>query len=382
MALEEMGERTEPATARKRQEAREQGMVARSADLNAALLLLAAALVVHFFGLDSLSKLGDLMVRGLDSLHAQPLDASGVLILLASALWSAALVLWPLLLALASVGVAASLLQVGFFVSGQPLAPNLGRLDPIRGLFRLLSLRGLFRGVTGFLKVLAVASVLAWSLWQDLAGPSSNAPAILISGTAGQAAAFAVGVMVSMALRALVVILILAILDYAYQRWNHEKDIRMTKAEVREEMRRMEGDPKIKDRRRKVQHQLAYQRMMRDVPKATVVVTNPTHVAVAIRYDRQSMSAPRVVAKGEEEIAHRIREVAMEHGVPIVERRELARALYQTVEVGHEIPPDFYQAVAELLAYVYRMANPGAGDEPSAAGLPAREMAGGAAAAR
>jgi flagellar biosynthetic protein FlhB len=176
-----------------------------------------------------------------------------------------------------------------------------------------------------------------------------------------------------MCLRASVAILVLAILDYGFQRWVFERDLRMTKSELKEELRRMEGDPRMKERRRKVQQQIAYQRMMRDVPKASVVVTNPTQIAVAIRYDDSEMAAPRVVAKGEGYIAQRIREVAMENGVPVVERRELARALYGAVEIGQEIPPQFYKTVAELLAYVYRLTGSRA---PGGFGRP-EEMVGG-----
>ena len=154
----------------------------------------------------------------------------------------------------------------------------------------------------------------------------------------GQAIAYALDLTVSMGLRAVAVILALAILDYGFQRWAFERDMRMTRWELKEELRRMEGDPKMKERRRRVQQQLAYQRMMREVPRADVVVTNPTHLAVALRYLKERMAAPRVVAKGEGFIAQRIREVALENGVPVVERKELARALYAAVEVGSEVP--------------------------------------------
>jgi flagellar biosynthetic protein FlhB len=160
--------------------------------------------------------------------------------------------------------------------------------------------------------------------------------------------------MLALSLRAALALLALAVLDYGLQRWQHERDLRMSKREIREELKRYEGDPRIRERRRVLQRRLALQRMMLGVPEATVVITNPTHFAVAVRYEKP-MDAPVVVAKGAEQMALRIRETAMEHGVPIVERQELARALYRSVEVGQAIPSDLYKAVAEILAYVYRL---------------------------
>jgi flagellar biosynthetic protein FlhB len=151
------------------------------------------------------------------------------------------------------------------------------------------------------------------------------------------------------------ILLFLGVLDYSFQRWQRERDLRMTKQEIKEEMKRMEGDPLMKQRRGRVARQLALQRINQAVPKADVIVTNPTHFAVALQYDRQTKTAPKVVAKGADSMAMRIRHLAAAHGVPMVERKELARALYAAVDVGQEVPPQFYGAVAEILAYVYRV---------------------------
>jgi len=158
-----------------------------------------------------------------------------------------------------------------------------------------------------------------------------------------------------LALKLASLLLVLAVLDFAYQKWQHLRDLRMTKEEVKEELKRMEGDPLIKQRRSRVARQLAMQRVGQAVPKADVVVTNPTHYAVALQYDSTSMRAPKVVAKGADFMAMRIRQLAALHGVPLVERRELAQGLYKTVDIGREVPPEFYNAVAEILAYVYRL---------------------------
>ena len=355
MAFSDNGDRTEPATPRKRQEAREQGQVARSQDLTSALILLAICLSLHFLGLPAIRRLGAGIAAGFQQIHDVRLEVSTVVSLMGAWFIVAAQILLPLVVLLLLVAAAANLLQVGFLVSGQHMAPDINRLNPLQGFQRIFSSRGLFRGAFGVLKVSIIGGVLAYTLWNEVASPHKAGAAILLAGTAGQAAVYALDVAVGMCLRAVVAILVLAILDFGIQRLLHDRDLRMTKWELKEEMRNMEGDPKIKERRRRVQQQLVQQRMMRDVPKAHVVVTNPTHLAVALRYERSEMPAPRVVAKGEGHLAERIRKVAMEHDVPIVERRDLARALYQAVEIGQEIPAELYKAVAELLAYVYRL---------------------------
>ena len=186
---------------------------------------------------------------------------------------------------------------------------------------------------------------------------AGSAPAILLAFTLDFADLFWLGahIVFRLALALTGAFLLLAFLDLAWQRYRHERDLRMTKEEVKDELRSMEGDPAIKRRRRQIQLQLAMQRLKKDVPEADVVVTNPTHVAVAIRYDSATMSAPQVVAKGADRIALRIREIAAVHGIPIVERKPLARALFETVEVGQYIPEQFFRAIAEILAYVYEL---------------------------
>lgn len=173
----------------------------------------------------------------------------------------------------------------------------------------------------------------------------------------GYLEAFGLGasIVYSVGMRVALLLLVLAILDYGYQKFRNEQELKMTKQEIKEEMRRMEGDPKVKQRRRQVAMQLISKRLKRDVPTADVVVTNPTELAIALKYDGAEMRAPKVVAKGQGHMARRIREIAIEHGVPIVERRPLARAMYRMVEVGQEIPEEFYSAVAEILAYVYEL---------------------------
>jgi flagellar biosynthetic protein FlhB len=259
-------------------------------------------------------------------------------------------VLVPIMLLVVIAGVGALFAQVGWLITWQPLKPNLDRLNPISGAKRLFSVRSVMLAVTNFAKLLVVAAVAYMTM-------TAAAPEIVHAFVLGGAEVFALGAaLVSrLAFRLSAVLLILALLDYAYQRYRHERDLRMTKEEVKDEMRSMEGDPVIKRRRREVQMRLAMQRLKKDMAQADVVVTNPTHLAIAMQYDPALMSAPKVVAKGADYMALRIRRLAVEYGVPVVERKALARMMYDAVEVGQTIPERFYQAIAEILAYVYEL---------------------------
>lgn len=349
MADERDEERTEPATPRRREEARGRGQVARSADLSSAVILLAAVLALQFLGRPLTGGIFASAVAVLEGLAVVDGDPAALLGHFGGAFGAVLLGFLPFVGIVLAAAIAANLAQVGFLFTSSPLAPDLDRLNPVAGLGRLFSLRGLVRLVAGLLKLAAVGVVVFWTLWAE------RVRLVELSGRGfEQIAGIAVDLMLTLSLRAALALLAIALLDYAFQKWQHERDLRMSKQEVREELRRYEGDPRIRERRRALQQQLALQRMMLGVPRATVVITNPTHLAVAIRYEK-SMDAPLVVAKGAEQLARRIRETALDHGIPIVERKDLARALYRSAEVGQSIPPDLYQAVAEILAYVYRL---------------------------
>jgi len=349
VAEERDDERTEPATPRRREEARERGPLARSADLSSALVLLAAVLGLQFLGRSMIGGLlasAAAVLEGFGSVDGEP----GSLMLHFGGAFTAALFgFLPFVGIILVAALAAGLGQVGFLFTGEPLVPDLDRINPVTGLGRLFSVRGLLKVVAGLLKISIVGAVVLWTIWAERARlvELSGQPFEPMLGVATE-------LMLALSLRAALALLALAVLDYGLQRWQHERDLRMSKREVREEMKRYEGDPRIRERRRGLQRKLALQRMMLGVPEATVVITNPTHFAVAVRYEKP-MDAPIVVAKGAEQMALRIRETAMEHGVPIVERQELARALYRSVEVGQAIPSDLYKEVAEILAYVYRL---------------------------
>jgi flagellar biosynthesis protein FlhB len=262
-----------------------------------------------------------------------------------------ALALAPLLGGILVVAVVANLMQVGLYFSPRRLQPNLAALNPFKGVGKLFG--GNLRPgqmVLSILKLIVLV-MIAYSAIHD------RVQQIVLAQNLGFTQAFLLGgqVFFAIALRVGIALLVLAIIEYAYQKYRIEQELKMTKQEVKEEMRRMDGDPKVKQRRRQVAFQLLKKRLQKDVPTADVVVTNPTEFAIALKYDSDKMHAPRVIAKGQGHIAQRIREIAIAHGVPILERKPLARALYKLVEVGQEIPEQFYAAVAEILAYVYEL---------------------------
>lgn len=355
MPEERFEERTEPATPRKREEARERGHVARSLDLGTAIVLLTALLGFVLFGRQlALGMIGS-MTYLFETLDRATYDRENLAGLLAPVVHLAASSLLPFMLMVLAGAVAANVVQVGFVWTTAPLEPDLTRLDPVAGFLRLFRPRNFVRVGFGVLKVLAVGAVLGYTIWSERAALLG-----LFEHDFESIVKYLMAITLVLGLRAAVALLVLGVLDYAYQRLQYEQDLRMSPFEIKEELRRYEGDPKIKERRRALHRQVAYRRMLQRVPRATVVITNPTHFAVALQYEIGKHRAPVVVAKGADYLAQRIREIATEHGVPVVERPELARALYKACEVDQEIPIELYQAVAEVLAYVYQLKRTGA----------------------
>jgi len=344
----EFGEKTEPATPRRRSEARARGQIARSLDLAAAVLLLSGLIALDIWGVPLWQGLLQLMRSGLDP--AVPWSVDEAMPFAISAASEMFRRLAPLLVMLFAAAAAVLYAQVGPLLTFEPLTPNLGKLNPLSGLQRLFSTGSLVSTLMNLAKLGAVGLVA----YAVMAG---SAASILFAGSLGCAQLLLLGAKLTfrLGLSLAAVFFVLAVFDYVWQRYRNERALRMTKEEVKDELRNMEGDPGIKRRRRQLQLQLAMQRLKKDVPKADVVVTNPTHISVALAYDSETMPAPKVVAKGADEIALRIQQIAKESGIPIVERKPLARALYETVEVGRYIPERFYQAIAEILAYVYEL---------------------------
>lgn len=347
---EDFGDKTEAPTPRRREEAREQGQIARSTDLTAAVLLLGFLMMLDVFGPGLIKALRLIMAELMSAASLSNLDTDAIGPILLRAVAMAAGATAPLLIGTVVLAVIVNVLQVGLILSGKRLQPNMGVLNPLRGFSRLFAGEGLVRLVMNLLK-LALVAVVAWYAVRGRIEQIVTAQQL----SCVQAFGLGASIIYSVGIRIAVILVVLAVLDYAYQKFKTERQLRMTKQEIREEMRRMEGDPKIKQRRRQIAMQIASKRLKRDVPTADVIVTNPTHFAIALKYDPASMHAPRVVAKGQDHMAKRIREIAIEHGVPIIERKPLAQALYKLVEVGQEIPEQFYAAVAEILAYVYEL---------------------------
>jgi flagellar biosynthetic protein FlhB len=352
MPLDERGERTEAATPRRRQDARKEGKVAKSQELSSALVLLSGACVLYLFGGSLLNELVGLMRLHLgESLRIEltPARAHGVIL---DTTVHAGMALAPFMAVVMAVAYLSNLVQVGFLTSSTALTFKWERLNPAMGLKRLLSpKRALVEALKSPLKVALVGYVV----YQTLARHSTDIPR-LVDMDPAHTMSWLGRLTFQLAIRVSLAFLALAVLDYGYQRWQHEKQLRMSREEVKEEMKRTEGNPAVKGRIRSLQRQAAMHRMMGEVPKADVVVTNPVHFAVALRYDSAAMSAPRVVAKGARLVAEKIVTVARDHGIPIVQDPPLARALYKAGSIGHEIPIHLYRAVAEILAYVYRLA--------------------------
>lgn len=346
---EDKGDKTEAPTPRRRQEARDQGNIARSADLTAAMLLVGITMLLAMTGtriIDALRKLVELGLSGQITITSVR-DLSPLVLNTTTFMMVAML---PLLIGTLFIAIFANWLQVGFHPTLKKLQPRFP-FNPISGVKRLFGGgRGPVQMGMNLLKLVLV-SFVAYSAVSDKIGTIvgvANLDVMQIFSLCG-------GLVYSITLRIGIVLLILAILDFSYQKWKHEQDLKMTKQEVKDEMKRMEGDPKIKQRRRQIQMQQAMKRIKSTVPTADVIVTNPTHFAIALKYDTNTMNAPRVVAKGADFLALKIREIAAEHGIPIIERPPLARALYKMCEVGQEIPEQFYSAVAEILAYVFEL---------------------------
>ncbi|MCP5279010.1 MAG: flagellar type III secretion system protein FlhB [Thiobacillus sp.] len=343
-------ERTEPASARRLEQARDEGNVPRSRELATFAVLLASTGVIAFLGLFMFQGLGNVM-RGAMSFDRADLASPAMMgRSLMEAGQEGILLLLPLAAAVMVSAIAANVMVSGWLFTTKALAPKFSKLDPIAGLVRMFSWQSLVELVKALLKGALIAGVAGWMIWRQRDGILSLAAEPLDSAMTHFAQITILTFLAAAAAYALIVIL-----DVPFQLWNYQRQMRMTKDEVRQEHKEMEGDPQIKARIRSMQREVARRRMMQEVPKADVVVTNPLHFAVAMKYDEKHMAAPQVIAKGSQLVAERIKEIAREHRVPIVEAPPLARALHRHVEVGDTIPGTLFTAVAQVLAYVYQL---------------------------
>lgn len=350
MAEEAFDDKTEAPTEKRRSETRDKGNVAKSTEINSVLVLIAGILLLKFFGPWMMKEMSWHMYELFQSISNIGMDQQRVTELTVKALQTTLWVLMPIVCGIMFIGILANVVQVGFLFTGQPLIPNLNKIDPIAGFKRLISIRSLVETVKNIIKLF----IIGWVAYITLIAEFPKMM-MLADSSVGAILSFVGVTTYNIVMRVALVLAILAILDYAYNRYDHEKKLRMTKQEIKDEHKQMEGDPKVKSRIKSMQREIARRRMMQEVPKATVVVTNPTYIAIAMRYEPREGDSPVVVAKGKRLIAARIKQIAIENGIPIVEDKPLARTMYDKVVVGFPIPADFFAAIAEIMAYVYRL---------------------------
>jgi len=341
-------ERTEQATSKRREEAREKGQVARSQEVVSVSILVASLIFFYFGGSTLLLKTMDVMTAGFREAARTDLTQDTLTLIIISYIIKGFGILFPMLIAVMIAAVLGNVLQVGFMFSSDALMPKIDKISPAMGFKRLFSMRSIVELLKGILKICIIGGVAYVIIRNEFDNmiPLADQSVWGMLNYIGR-------ICFKILLATTVVLVFLAALDYAYQRWEFEKNIRMTKQEIRDEYKNTEGDPMIKARIRRIQREMARKRMMAEVPKATVVVTNPTHLAIAIKYEPISMSAPIVVAKGADIIAEKIRQIAGENDIPIIENKPLAQVLYKIVKLNHPVPENLYKAVAEVLAFVY-----------------------------
>ena len=341
-------ERNEQPTGKRRGEAREKGQVAKSPEVASASILLACTIFFYFCSGGMIERLMDLTRWTLRESGTTVVSLNSIDVLLWTWAWRLFLIMAPLFLTVVIAGLLANYIQFGFILSWEALTPKFDKIDPFKGFQRFISLRSLVELVKSLLKM-AIVTVIVWFNLKD----ETDKLIPLMDESLWGILIYTGKVIFRIMITTCWVLIVLALLDYIYQRWEHEKGLRMSRQEVKDEFKQTEGDPLVKGRIRRIQREAARKRMMANVPKADVVITNPTHLAVAIRYDPDKMYAPTVVAKGAGYVAEKIKEIAIASKVPVIENKPVAQLLYKTVDVDRAIPEDLYRAVAEILAYVY-----------------------------
>lgn len=349
MSEDKNEERTEEPTEKRRRDFREKGQVAQSREVNTAMLLTGTLILWSFYAPVFWKNLKSFLAIfwGISSEFA--VTSLSVRFMMLFIVQNMASLLWPLLLSCLVFGFLSGYLQIGWLLTAKPLLPDLKKLDPIKGMSKFVSKRSFFEAAKSFGKVFLVGVLAYWTLFDrfdqflGLAGAGLD-----------NVVAFMADVMFIILLKCCLLLAVIAVADYFFSRHEMEKKMKMTKQELKQEHKESEGDPQVKQRVRTIQREMSRKRMMAEVPKADVIITNPTHYAVAIRYKREEMDAPLVVAKGADHLAMKIREIGKLNNVPLVENRVVARSLYQ-VELGKPIPEQMFKAVAEILAYVYKL---------------------------
>lgn len=344
------GEKTEEATPKKKRDAREKGQVFQSKEINTAIVLIAVFFGLKTFGHYMLNNLLGFtkIMYGNYLFDENVFTIEGMTLIFYKITITTAMVVLPIAAIALVGGVLLSYAQVGFLFTTKSIEPKLSKMNPIEGFKKLFSKKSLVELIKSFIKIFLVGYVI-YSYITDQIVKILTLPNAEVGGIV----AFLGESVISIAYRAGMVLFVMAFFDFLFQRWSHNKDLKMSKQEVKEEHKQSDGDPQVKAKIKEKQRQMAMSRMMSEVPEADVIITNPTHYAVAIRYDKEISDAPYVLAKGQDLVAQKIKEIAKEEEITIVENKLLARTLYSDVEIGQVIPQDLYQSVAEILAYVY-----------------------------
>lgn len=349
MASDESGEKTEEATQQRRDDFRKRGQVAQTKELATVLTLFAAVVGIWFVGRFFMEGIVELFTKTFGDYVATAVKEGNWLLIARYASIVAAKFTIPFFAIFALVALVSSLVQVGFLYNEEAMQLKIERLDPVQGLKKIFSIKSLVEGLKSIIKMSLVCGVVYMLVRNEVLTIPH-----LQNFTIGQLISFVFWMILKLLATVGGLMLALAIADYLFQKYNLEKEMKMTKQEVKEEFKSREGDPLIKSKIRRIQREMATKRMMEDVPKADVIITNPTHIAIAIKYDA-NMAAPTVIAKGADIVAAKIREIAKENKIPIVENKPLARTMYKTIKIGQSIPRELYTAVAEVLSYVFRL---------------------------
>lgn len=343
-------ERTEEATQTRRDDFRKRGQVAMTKELSSVLMLFGTALVLWFLGRFFLQQISEIVTESIGQFlvtAAREGDYKPAVIFMVK---KACFVMGPLFGMLIVTSIASTVLQVGILNNEEVMNWSFDKLNPVEGMKRLFSMKQVVEGFKSILKLIVVGAVV-YSLVKDQVMKIPNLSSLSVT----QLFAFSGDLLLRLMGGVGMFLLVVAAADYFFQRWSLEKQMRMTKQEIKEEHKSREGDPMIKARIRRIQREMANKRMMADIPKADVIITNPTHIACAIQYDPKNMAAPVLIAKGADLVAERIKEIAREHNIPVMENKPLARTIFKAMKVGHPIPRELFTAVAQVLSYVYKL---------------------------
>ncbi len=350
MPEESFQERTEQATPKRREEARKKGQVPKSRELASVAVLLSALFTLYWGSRFFMSRMDGMLAYYLENLYSHNITLTTMRSMGLLGIAQMASIMAPLFLVITVVAVVSNFLQVGPLLTLEPLMPEFSRISPLQGVKRLFSMQALME----FIKSLFKLIVVCWIVYSTVS-KGMNRIVPLLDMTPYQIASYIGIVSYEIFWKSCLAMILLSILDYMFQRYDHEKNLKMTKQEVKEEFKQTEGDPQVKSRIRSIQREMARKRMMQEVPEADVVITNPTHLAVALKYEPRQMEAPMVVAKGAGPVAKKIRKIAREHSVPVIENKPVAQGIYKLVDIGQVIPENLFKAVAEIFAYVYRL---------------------------